>query len=195
VNGFELLEDKATDAETRAFALDMAAQSAKNASAQLQFARMAFGVLGQSSQTVIGHQDIQKIAVNALETPKIRFSWAASAPEPLTKYEAKVFLNLLLLATRSIPRGGEVILRFASSASEQVFVSLVAQGTGARWPLAVKSLGHGHHIPTDEVLSVHSVPLFYTHLAAQAECLTIAVQETENSQVSVEVSRSHSLSP
>ncbi len=195
VNGFELLEDKTTDSETRTFALDMAAQSAKNASAQLQFARMAFGVLGQSRDITVGPQEVQKIAINALETPKIRLSWALPPAHPLTKYEAKVFLNLLVLAIRAIPRGGEVVLRFSPTPSDQTFVSLEVRGTGARWPLAATSLGYGHHIPADEVLSVHSVPLFYIHLAAQAENLSVMVQDTDDSLVSIDILRSHNAIP
>jgi histidine phosphotransferase ChpT len=189
VNGFELLEDKTTDSETRAFALDMAQKSARNASAQLQFARMAFGVLGQSGDITIGPQDVKKIATNALETSKIRLSWTAPPTHPLTKHEAKVFLNLLVLATRAIPRGGEIALKFPAAASSSLFVSFEAKGIGARWPLAIKSLGHGYPIPTEEILSVHSVVFFYTHLVAETERLSITVQDMDDSCVSIDVLR------
>ena len=52
VNGLEVLEDKASDEETKTFALDLIKKSAKTASARLQFCRLAFGAAGSAGATV-----------------------------------------------------------------------------------------------------------------------------------------------
>jgi histidine phosphotransferase ChpT len=50
VNGLEVMdEDK--DEETKVFALDLIKKSAKQASAKLQFCRLAFGAAGSSATT------------------------------------------------------------------------------------------------------------------------------------------------
>jgi hypothetical protein len=73
-------------------------------------------------------------------------------------------------------------------------MTLIMNGSSARWPLALKTLGYGYPISTDEILSVHSVALFYTHLSAQEEHLSIKIQDKDETCVSIEVirqSRSH----
>src|SRR5215207_4303193 len=47
VNGLEILEDE-KDEEMRGFALDLVRKSARQASARLQFARLAFGAAGSA---------------------------------------------------------------------------------------------------------------------------------------------------
>ena len=61
VNGLEVLEDNRSDEETTNFALDLIKKSAKTASAQLQFCRLAFGAAG-SAGAQIDLGDAEKMA-------------------------------------------------------------------------------------------------------------------------------------
>jgi histidine phosphotransferase ChpT len=51
VNGIEVLEED-KDEETRTFALDLIKKSARNASARLQFCRLAFGAAGSAGSQI-----------------------------------------------------------------------------------------------------------------------------------------------
>ena len=84
VNGLEVL-DEAKDEETKTFALDLIKKSAKNASARLQFCRLAFGAAG-SAGAQIDLGDAENVARGFIEDDKIKLAWnlprAAAAEEP-----------------------------------------------------------------------------------------------------------------
>src|SRR6202044_1759283 len=73
VNGLEVMdEDK--DEETKVFALDLIKKSAKQASAKLQFCRLAFGAAGSAgAQIDVG--DAEKAARGLIEDDKTTIVW------------------------------------------------------------------------------------------------------------------------
>src|SRR5579862_4855291 len=93
VNGVEVFdEDK--DEETRTFALDLIKKSALQASAKLQFCRLAFGAAGSAgAQIELG--DAEKAARGMLEDGKTTIAW--NLPRELVpKNRAKLLLNMLM---------------------------------------------------------------------------------------------------
>jgi histidine phosphotransferase ChpT len=103
VNGLEVLdEDK--DEETKTFALDLIKKSAHQASAKLQFCRLAFGAAG-SAGAQIDLGDAEKVARGLLGDDKTSIVW--NLPRELQpKNRVKLLLNMLLIAVGTIPRGG-----------------------------------------------------------------------------------------
>src|SRR3712207_6108564 len=103
VNGLEVMEDD-SDASMRDFALDLIQKSAKQASARLQFARLAFGAAGSAGASIdLG--DAEQVARGLFLDDKIAFSW--SSPPPLfPQHPAKLLLHLIITATPALPRGG-----------------------------------------------------------------------------------------
>src|SRR5271167_879871 len=73
VNGLEVLEED-KDEETRTFALDLIKKSAYQASAKLQFCRLAFGAAG-SAGAQIDLGDAEKVARGMLEDNKTKLVW------------------------------------------------------------------------------------------------------------------------
>src|ERR687885_859855 len=75
VNGLEVLEDE-SDASMRDFAIDLIRKSARQASARLQFARLAFGAAGSAGASIdLG--DAEQVARGLFLDDKITFSWSA----------------------------------------------------------------------------------------------------------------------
>src|ERR1700756_253876 len=103
VNGLEVLEES-KDEETKTFAMELIKRSAQTASARLQFCRLAFGAAG-SAGAAIDLGDAQGVARGFLEDGKTKLEWNLPR-ELLPKNRVKLLLNLLLLATQTIPRGG-----------------------------------------------------------------------------------------
>src|SRR3954464_3306361 len=105
VNGLEVLEDE-SDASMKDFALDLIRKSARQASARLQFARLAFGAPGSAGASIdLG--DAEQVARGMFQDDKITLTW----PPPralLPKNKPKLFLNLLVTAMSAIPRGGAI---------------------------------------------------------------------------------------
>src|SRR5262252_6865872 len=73
VNGLEVLEE-GKDEETRTFALELIKKSAQQASARLQFCRLAFGAAG-SAGAAIDLGDAQGVARGCLEDDKTKLVW------------------------------------------------------------------------------------------------------------------------
>ena len=105
VNGLEVMEDD-NDQETKAFAMDLIKKSVRQASAKLQFCRLAFGAAG-SAGAQIDLGDAEKVARGFLEDDKTSIAW--NLPRLLlAKNRVKLLLNMLLIAGQSIPRGGKL---------------------------------------------------------------------------------------
>src|ERR1700716_3820001 len=93
VNGLEVLEDN-NDQETKAFALELIKKSARQASARLQFCRLAFGAAG-SAGAAIDLGNAESVARGLLEDEKTQIAW--NLPRELSpKNRAKLLLNMLI---------------------------------------------------------------------------------------------------
>src|SRR3954466_1345278 len=76
VNGLEVLEDE-NDPAMRDFALDLIRTSARQASARLQCARLAFGAAGSAGASIdLG--DAEQVAHGLFQDDKITLTWSAS---------------------------------------------------------------------------------------------------------------------
>ena len=171
VNGLEVMdEDK--DEETKVFALDLIKKSAKQASAKLQFCRLAFGAAG-SAGAQIDLGDAEKVARGLLGDDKTTIVWNLPR-ELLPKNRVKLLLNMLLVAVGTIPRGGSITIDPAEGGKG---FRLTASGLNARLAEATAGLlvgSPGH--PVD----AHAIQPLYTGILARDCGLTVsAVAERE----------------
>jgi histidine phosphotransferase ChpT len=104
-NGLEVLEDE-DDEDMRRTAMDLVQRSARQASAKLQFCRIAFGAAGSAGATIdLGEAgDMAKAFVGE---EKVKLDWQAPRIT-LPKGEVKLLLNMMLLGIGAVPRGGTV---------------------------------------------------------------------------------------
>jgi len=128
VNGLEVLEEEEDD-EMREHALLLIAKSALQASAKLQFARLAFGASG-SAGAMIEVADAMKAAEGLLSGGRISASWD-SRTGALHKTRLKLLMNVFQFATGAIPRGGDLKI-IIENGNEGMMV--VATGPKARIP-------------------------------------------------------------
>jgi histidine phosphotransferase ChpT len=171
VNGLEVLEEKESDQETKNFALDLIKKSAKTASARLQFCRLAFGAAG-SAGAQIDLADAHDMARAFIEDDKTKLAW--NVPRMLLpKNRAKLLLNLLIIASQTIPRGGMITVD-AIGEGERTGFRLAASGLNARIPHAVPALLEGSS--ENGSLDAHAVQPFYAGLLARACGLTVELK-------------------
>jgi histidine phosphotransferase ChpT len=165
VNGLEVLEED-NDASMQDFALDLIRKSATQASARLQFARLAFGAAG-SAGAAIDLGDAESVAKGMFSDEKISLTWAA--PRVLMpKNRVKLLLNLVMLATNAIPRGGSIDVKVQSGETDEDVptFTLSAKGLNARIPAHSEALIRGE--PESGTVDAHAIQPFYTGLVAQA---------------------------
>jgi histidine phosphotransferase ChpT len=166
VNGLEVLEE-AKDEETKNFALELIKKSANNASAKLQFCRIAFGAAG-SAGAQIDLGDAQTVARGFLEDEKTKLAW--NLPRILMmKNKVKLLLNMLLIAGQSIPRGGQLTVDPIGDGEAMGF-KVTASGTNAKILATTPPLLAGEH--GAEPLNAHHIQPFYAGLLARAVGVT-----------------------
>jgi histidine phosphotransferase ChpT len=173
VNGLEVLEDE-NDPEMKEFALDLIKKSARNASARLQFARIAFGAAG-SAGAMIDLGDAGNVAKGFLNDDKLSLVW--EAPRALLpKNQVKLVLNLLMLATHAIPRGGKIDAR-ATVEGEQGRFTITCTGQNARIPHGAEELIAGRS--ETGTIDAHAVQPYYTGMIARAAGMDVAFDLTD----------------
>jgi histidine phosphotransferase ChpT len=171
VNGIEVLdEDK--DEETRTFALELIKKSSRQASARLQFCRLAFGAAG-SAGAQIDTGDAEKVARGLLEDDKLKIAW--NLPRELKpKNQVKLLLNMLLIGVGAVPRGGTLTV---DSIKDATGFRIVAAGLNARVTPATVDLLAGN---PEHTVDAHGIQPFYTGTLARDCGLTVtAVAEGE----------------
>jgi histidine phosphotransferase ChpT len=169
VNGLEVLEDE-KDEEMRAHALALIKSSAEEASARLQFCRLAFGAAG-SKGAAIDTGDAEHVARQFLEDERTRLDW--KAPRVLmAKNKVKLLLNLCVIADGAIPRGGEI--RVAATGEEDATAfHIEAEGTNARVAPGLAALLAGE--PEDGTLDARSIQVYFAGEVARSCGLDVAL--------------------
>jgi histidine phosphotransferase ChpT len=165
VNGLEVLEED-KDEETRVFALDLIKKSAYQASAKLQFCRLAFGAAG-SAGAQIDLGDAEKMARGLLADDKTTIVWNLPR-ELLPKNRVKLLLNMLLIAVGCIPRGGT--LRVDAGDGGKGF-RITASGLNARLAEATPELMAGS---PSRAVDAHAIQPVYAGILARDCGLTLA---------------------
>jgi histidine phosphotransferase ChpT len=165
VNGLEVLEED-KDEETKTFALDLIKKSAGQASAKLQFCRLAFGAAGSAgAQIELG--DAEKTARGLIEDGKTTIVW--NLPRELVpKNRAKLLLNMLMVGGGAIPRGGTLTVDPFEGGYRVTASGLNARVTAATAELLSGSPAH----PVD----AHAIQPLYTGILARDCGLTVSAR-------------------
>ncbi len=103
-NGLELLADE-TDPAMRERCMELLHDSARVSASKLKFFRLAFGAAGGFGESVDTREARSAIEGLVAENKRITFVWAVET-SAMPKSAVKVLLNLVLVATESLVRGG-----------------------------------------------------------------------------------------
>ena len=168
VNGIEVLEED-KDAETKTFALDLIKKSAQQASAKLQFCRLAFGAAGSAgAQIELG--DAEKAVRGLLEDGKITLAWNLPR-ELMPKNRVKLLLNMLVIGVGAIPRGGTLTVDAVFRAEGGAGFRVTASGLNARLAQSTGELLAGSPA---QAVDAHAVQPLYAGLLARDCGLALA---------------------
>lgn len=174
VNGLEVLEEE-KDESMREFANDLVQKSARQASAKLQFARLAFGAAGGAGAE-IDMTDAGRCVAALMEREKAEVDWQVTSGL-LPKSEAKLLLNLVLIALNSVARGGTILVNADRSDGETV-LRVVASGDRAKLPAGVREVVAEGALPNP--LDAHAVQPLYAALLAKEAGMGITVAQEQD---------------
>ncbi len=165
-NGLELLEEGGADED----AMNLIKNSARTASARLQYARIAYGAAG-SAGVQIDTGDARNVAVGFMMGEKAELTWEGGRFF-LPKNQVKLLLNMLQIANGSIPRGGKLAVTIEGDETNPVFV-IKSAGPMLRVPARFLELYSG--APEHEPIDAHSIQAYYALLLARETNMAINV--------------------
>ena len=159
--GIELIGEDPSEIEAP---LGLMAASAMQVTCRLSFFRIAFGAAG-GADSPITVEEIQKLSQEYLGGKKIRLSWSAfdfkNNGALLHSLCGKILLNLFLISSDCLPRGGEVRAHVAPL-DNGVGIAIEAKGVGANFPENIKNA-----IKTSEFTDIVSVRNVHAYLACR----------------------------
>ena len=169
-NGLEMLGEE-PDQAMREAAMDLIRKSAAQASAKLQFARLAFGAAG-SAGAEIDLRDAEKVARDFVGgSGKHQVNWRGPAVT-LPKNKVKLLLNLVALGVVALPRGGTITVEIGG-VPPSVSFAVRATGDAARLADQVRSLLSGANGVT---VDTHSIRPYYAKRVAAAAGMTVTAE-------------------
>ncbi len=169
-NGLEVLADP-TQTDMQAFAKELIENSTRQARAKLEFARLAFGA-SSTAGTEIDTREAERVAKLYMEAvEKADLDWKI-APMFLPKNKAKLLLNMLLIATGGVPRGGTVTVEVEGEAGSER-LTITATGPKVLIPNGVQALLAG--TPEDGNVDARAIQPFYTGLLARLSHMGINI--------------------
>jgi histidine phosphotransferase ChpT len=165
-NGLELLDEPGAEAD----ALNLIKVSARNASARLQFARIAFGAAG-SAGSQIDTGDAEQVATAFMANEKSNLVWKGQRAY-LPKAVVKLILNMILIANGSVPRGGVLDVELPSAENDN---TVMVKATGPMIRMSDKFIQLHNNQVLDEPIDAHAVQYYYTLLLAKDAKLALSV--------------------
>ena len=151
VNGLEVLEEE-KDPDMRSHALALIKSSAAEASARLQFCRLAFGAAGSKGAS-IDTGDAEHVTRQLFADERTQLNW--SVPRILmSKNKVKLLLNLCLIADAAIPRGGLISVTSSGDEDKTAF-KIEVRGGNVRIAANVPSLLAGE--PEDGSIDARAI--------------------------------------
>jgi histidine phosphotransferase ChpT len=168
INGLEVLDEE-KDEEMRGFALDLIRKSAEQASARLQFCRLTFGAAGSAAAS-IDTRDAEKVARGVIGGGRCQLAWNVPALL-MPKDKVKLILNLCLIASEAIPRGGIIEVRLAGADAARIIVA--AKGTNAKLASPLPGLLAG--TPDQPPAGPKEFQAYYAGLVAKAANMVLTV--------------------
>ena len=174
-NGMELVADGGADMLVEVS--DLLTGSAAEASAVLQFYRIAYGLGGQDAPP-ISLGEAKRLTEGLVREGKVKLDWIVAEPGSdggLGRRGMKLLLNALVMGIDALPRGGTLAVRLESAPRG---VTIESAGTGARIEAASRE-AYAHAVAVD-ALTARNVHAYFTSLVAADAGGTLEMTEEPN---------------
>ena len=174
-NGLEVLNDD-DDEMMREHAMSLIQSSAQQASAKLQFARLAFGAAGAAGDNIdLG--DAREVTLGLLQSGKVDLEWPTDG-QSLPKNAVKLLLNLILIGIDAIPRGGSLHVS-GSDADGDLSIEIRAEGEKAKVAEDIRNVLLSSETPPLEDMSARSIQPHLSALVARELGVELTVSDQE----------------
>lgn len=172
-NGLEVLDEE-DDENVRAYALDLIRKSTEQASAKLQFARLAYGA-GGSAASEIDMDTVERVIAGIIDLQKHKLTLSTRLTG-LQKDKVRLLLNLVAIAITTLPRGGTIDVLVTGDKTEPV-LEINCSGQGGRVPDHVEKIFSGH---ASGALDTMSIQPYYANRLAISCNMVVSVEQKGN---------------
>jgi len=173
-NGLEVLGDPA-QGDMAEGARDLIASAARQSRAKLEFARLAYGA-SSTAGTDIDTRECERVARILFEIEKADLEWNVPLIL-LPKHKAKLFMNMLLIASMSVPRGGNVTASITGEAGQEKFEFTSKSDPEKRQKTLIPAgcVGLLSGMPEEGSVDARGIQPFYTGLLARMTDMDINI--------------------
>jgi histidine phosphotransferase ChpT len=172
-HGLQMLDDE-NDAEQQKFTIDMIRNVTAQASARIEFARIAFGSSGSSTSPIdMGRaQDVATRYVSPqspMSKNKHRLTWNIP-PVVLDKDKGKLLLNLIATGIAALARGGDIDAAMTGTTEKPIF-TIRCKGTGAKPPQHLVDFLAGNEPDLDAM----NIQAYFVHRLAKTARMALDI--------------------
>lgn len=176
-NGLEILQEE-QEASMREAVLDLIEKSTKQTSNKLQFFRLAFGAAGGFSAK-LDLRECEKATQAFLEGSRVTLEWDSEVTSG-SKDFVKLLLNLALVASETLIRGGTLLVKVTGEDGKQR-VSVKGEGQRIILQDGVRAALEGK---VDEAsLDPRAAPAFLAHTVSSSCGGAISVETLEETVI------------
>lgn len=175
-NGVELVREFGAEADDEA--MDLVADSAKQAAERLKFFRVAYGLAGGTARTF---RDARELVGAVIEPGRMTLEWPEDDginTTALDEGSVKLLLNMILLATEALSPSGSVTVSLTPGPSG---VAAKVTAAGARAALEEQTLAGVVGGLDPEELSPRSIQGYYAARLAQDQGTDLSVDSSDGS--------------
>lgn len=178
-NGLELLGDE-QDADMRARCVDLLEQSARASANKLKFFRLAFGSAGGFGEKVPA-SEVRSALQGLIGDRPTQLNWMVD-DDALPKPAVKMLLNLALMVTDALVRGGDLVVGYEQQGGGLVEIVLHAQADRILLDKEIEKILSGGE--TAGELTSRTVPAVLVHaMAAQHGGEVLLARESATSLI------------
>ncbi len=173
-NGLQALEDPAQES-MRDLAQELVTNASKMALARLEFARLAYGA-SSTAGTEFDTRECERVAALLFEVEKADLEWTIT-PVMVPKNKGKLLMNMLIIASGAVPRGGKVLVSITGEGDRQGFEIVASSDPETRQktliPSGVEALMAGN---PEGGVDARGIQPFYTGILARLSDLSLEMK-------------------
>lgn len=172
-NGLEVLSDPSQAAMADG-AQELIVNATRQARAKLEFARLAYGA-SSTAGTDFDTRECERVAKLLFEIEKADLDWQVPLIL-LPKHKAKLMMNMLLIASTAVPRGGVVTAKVEGPAGGEVFTFIAKSDPEKRQKTLMPSGAEGLLSGSPEGgVDARGIQPFYTGVLARMTDMELKV--------------------
>jgi len=155
----EVLDDD-SNTDMHEDAMDLVRNSSRQAGAKLRYLRLALGA-GGSAPGIIATEEVKSLITGMYAEGKASISWKTDL-DGLDKNNARILLNLVMLAVQAVPRGGDIVITTEKTSNDATRLDLAATGLKSRLDPAIEKALAGKS--PEDGFDGRTIQPFYTGL-------------------------------